>query len=240
MFCIQCKDNQCSLGDLSKITWKEYNSILSYSICNSSSTSLKERDSIEIEYLGILKNNENILIQSERDMLFCSKALGIQFGRHLLRDESIAPSFNQIIKHLTKNSEALIKCNFGEEVLSTEFKISIFLKAEHDSAEAMSHVSSIFSNFSSKTIKYISKKEAIQKFSSDLNDSSWTNFLTENPLPSSIDVTISSSEYTVQTEEYLKNSFQKLSFVSEVILPTNTDLQFLTPSKNPYFIRIRS
>ena len=59
-----CGHQECNLNDYRNGTWQTIDTIVSYKLCSGNNKLLLPSDSIQIEYLGLLKDSQNILVQN--------------------------------------------------------------------------------------------------------------------------------------------------------------------------------
>jgi len=214
---------------------------ISYSTCLSSDQKVTETDTIEIEYLGILKTGENILIQRPADSAILSYMSEAIFGKFNISDSLIPNSLKKIATSLNKNSEAIVQFDFtNSPSLTHSFIVTIYLTAETDSISAINHIKETLKTISYDSISYISKKSAIEKYKSVNEDTAWISLLEQNPLPVSADIYISSKDYSRQIGDSIRSLLVNSPNVSDIALPSDAMLNFYEGHKNRYLIRIRS
>jgi hypothetical protein len=239
-----CEQKNCKPTDYHSISWQAIDSITSFYLCSNSNTKLTSKDFIEIEYLGTLQKDENILVQKEADKAILSLLTNSQFGRFKFSDTTLAKNIRYVFDQLTTKSEATIKINLGN-IQPIEFnkKITVYFKPNIDSTTATKWINEIKTKPFVDSTYYISKDAALKSWTKDLNDSTWVKFLDNNPLPTSVDIFIRPTYFDTIFIRILKEELMKSNPVSDVVYSNimvqenlNEFTQMLT---NTYLIRVR-
>jgi hypothetical protein len=132
-----CGQKNCKPTDYHSISWQAIDSITSFYLCSNSDTKLTSKDFIEIEYLGTLQKDENILVQKEADKAILSLLTNSQFGRFKFSDTTLPKNIRYVFDQLTTKSEATIKINLGNiKPIEFDKKITVYFKPNIDSTTA--------------------------------------------------------------------------------------------------------
>jgi hypothetical protein len=226
------------------VNWKAIDSTTSFYICTNSDTKLIGNDFIEIEYLGILQTDDNVVIQREADNAIFSLFTNIKFGRFKISDTTLSKDIRFVITLLTQKSVATLKYNLGNiKPLEPDRKITVYFKSNIDSTKATKWINEIKAKPFVDSTYYLSKEAALRNWSKDV-DSTWQSFLKDNPLPTSVDIYIKRSFFDTIFVRNLKEEFMKSNVVSEVTYSSVTTTESLNGLNqmltNTYLIRLKA
>jgi hypothetical protein len=239
-----CGQKNCKPTDYHSIRWQSIDSITSFYLCSNSDTKLNSNDFVEIEYLGTLQKDDNILVQKEGDKAILLLLTNSNFGRFKLSDTTLSKNIRYVIDQLTTKSEATIKICLGNfKLIEFDKKITVYFKNNIDSTTAIKWINEIKTKPYVDSTYYISKDAALESFSKDLTDSTWLTFLKNNPLPTSVDIFIKPSYFDTIFIRKLKDELMKSNPVSDIVFSNNTAQEnlneFTQMLTNTYLIRIR-
>jgi FtsX extracellular domain len=244
-FIFSCKAPECKINNLTGIKWQYLDSNTNYCICSDPGAGVNKEDSIEIEYLGVLKNDEKILIQRTADTVLFSILSQIYFGKFRVSEIPPQSLLLNFCSKLTRNSEAILQFDFSRRLplFQPERKITVWFIGEPDSLAAMNAVLSRMPSGFYDSVNYISKAGAKKKWLADYKDSSWFSVLEQNPLPVSAEVFLKKEYYNFRTADSLKNIISNSEIISEVVFPTvlsfNIIKELAEPLKGKFYIRIK-
>ena len=223
--------------------WQPMDSMTSFYICSNSTTKLIGNDSIEIEYLGILQKDENLVIQNESDKAIFTLLTNKNYGLFKSNDTTLPKDIYFVTNQLTKNSEAIIKYRLGNiKPIEPDRKITVYFKSNIDSTKATNWINEFKKNSFVDSTYFLSKESALNNWSKD-SDTTWKSFLEENPLPSSVDIFIKQSYFDTTFIHNLEADIMKSIVVSEVSYSTLMNTESLKEinqlMNNVYLIRIK-
>ncbi len=226
------------------MNWKVIDSTTSFYICSNSDTKLIGNDSIEIEYLGTLQKDDNIVVQREADKVIFSVFTNTKLGRFKFSDTTLSKDIYFVTNQLTKNSEAIIKYNLGNiKPPEPDRIITVYFKNNTDSINATKWINEFKINPFVDSTYYLSNEAALRNWSRDV-DSTWQSFVKDNPLPTSVDIFIKQSFYNTNFIRNLKAEIMKSNVVSDVTyiseMTTESLKQFNQILTNKYLIRIKA
>ena len=244
LFCTSsCKNNTCDITDYRNGNWEIVDSAISYKLCSSDKKILSPTDSIQIEYLGILKEVQNILIQNSTDQLILTLLTDIPLGRYQQNQIISILSLSKILPSLTKNSECLVRIKLKNVQIPLFGEIlTAYFKQEADTLEIFKLNEKIAKFNFVDSVKYVSSDEALKKYS-DENDTAWKAILTNNPLPASTNIYIKKGFYSPSLKDSLSNLFSAERIVSQIIYPKANSSELFDLSeflKFPFFVKIKS
>lgn len=213
---ISCRQKNCNPTDYHSINWEIIDSTTSYFICSNSDTILNPRDFINIEYLGNLQKDENLVIQRETDIAYFALFKNVKFGRVNINDTSLPKDIRFVLNRLTKNGEATIKYDWGNnQFLPPDRIITVFFKNNVDSIAAGKWIDGIKRKPFVDSAIYLSKDAALSKWSNE-EDSNFISFLGYNPLPTSVDFFIKANRFDTAFIHGLKEELMKSAVVSDI------------------------
>ena len=201
---------------------------------------MSEKDSILVEYLGVVQETDNILVQKDEDELLFRVLFNIAFGKFPITSSPIPQSQKAILTKLNKNSQAILCYDLANFIIKPKIKIRVYFKGGIDSISAVSYIRRALNKYSFDSLRYISELNAIKEYEGDGGDTSWKSFLENSPLPSSAEFTIVGNDYTREIGENIKDSLLQTGAVSDVAFPDNSVLKFIESYKKKYYLRIRS
>jgi hypothetical protein len=216
-FCVvSCGQRNCITANYLSTNWSAIDSTKSFFICSNSSKAITNKSFIDIEYLGTLKPDENIVLQKDAEKKLFSLFTNLVFGRFSAVDKTLPSEINYVLKKMTENSTAIMKYDFASiKPFKAERKLAIYFKDNIDSAEAAIWVNKIRSEPFIDSTRYISKEEASKILSEDISD--WQSVISENPIPSSVNLFIKESSYDSSFIVTLKNRLLRDNAISDVI-----------------------
>lgn len=216
-FCFTaCGQKNCRVIDYHSINWQVIDSTTSYFVCSNSDIKLNSSNLFEIQYLGALQKEDNIVIQKEIDKEIISMFTNVRFGVFNYNDTTLSKTIRETLAYLTKNSDILIKYNLGNLTqIEPNRKLTVYFKTEIDSTTVTKWVNNIKTRPYIDSTFYLSKDAALRNWSKE--DSTWQVFLAENPMPSSVDLFIKPSFYDTVFIKALKTELMKSSVVSDVV-----------------------
>jgi hypothetical protein len=184
-------------------------------LCSSSNTSKSLSDSIEITFLGLL-NEESKLVYSPSDSIIFSEITKIHFGKFSLLNDSIPHSIRLVTNKSGNNSESLVKSKLISDPTSFLSKmVTIYFKDEVDSVEIDKWLSKKAFKIITDSVIYISKEAAQKRYDENI-DSAWHQFISTNPLPTSVELYIKESSFNQQFLNIFIRDLKKEKIVSEV------------------------
>lgn len=239
-----CRNKNCEIEDYGAIQWQMIDSATSFYLCSTSDVKLTEQDYVEVECLGQLQNETDVVALTEADKEMLAMLTGAGSGRFKITDTNLLRDTRPIIPALTKNSTALIKYDLKKmERLVPQRKITVYFNSGIDSAGATKWISEIKTRPYIDSIIYFSKDAALRKWGQGA-DSSWKAILEENPLPSSVEIFIRKEFFTTDFIEHLKPELMRTGMISEVTYPGGTIMEGLNKFKemlnNIYLVRLKT
>ena len=243
LYCTSWGQNNCK-PDYHAINWQPVDSITSFYLCSGSDTQLTSTDFVDIEYLGVLQKDENLIIQKDTDKAILSILTNAKFGRFNVNDTTLPKGIRFVLHQLMKKSKATIKYNLGKKKpFEPAEKIAVYFKDNIDSVAAAKWINGIKTKSFVDSTYYLSKDAALRNWSKDQGDSSWMAILKNNPLPSSVDIYIKARYYNAAFIRSLKEEFLKSTIVSDVaysnVLIEENVKAFNEMLTNTYLIRIK-
>ena len=151
--------------------------------------------------------------------------------------DMIQPVVDTLIKPLLKEKfpdakQGYLKINIYELYMPSELEATIFLRDDYDTSNLVKDIRTIKKIPGVTNAHYVSKEMAKEKYLTGENED-WDKILTENPLPSSIEVKIDSQKISPEYYEIFSSEIEKsVLFVSDISFPSDILKQF----KNNYFI----
>ena len=236
-----CKNNACDITDYKNGEWHTIDTIFSYKVCSQSEEKLKPDDSIRIEFLGTLKEQQNIIIQTDENLALFTLFNNVRFGKFTVKEIKSNSDINKILPLISKNSECLLKYKFRDlQLPEVNNIISVYFKRETDTNEIIKFNRRISSLNFVDSIEYISSDAAIKKWAEE-NDSTWNSFLKNNPLPTSTCIYIKKGYYNSSLKDSISVKLSAENIISEIVFPNDISSELWSFSNSlqfPFFIKI--
>ena len=239
-----CEQNNCKPTDYHSINWQPVDSTTSFYLYSNSDTKLISTDLVDIEYLGTLQKDENLIIQKENDKQMLSLLTNAKFGQFRFSDSTLPKEIRYVLNQLTKKSVATIKINLANiKPIEFDKKITVYFRNGIDSTEATKWINEIKIKPFVDSTYYLSRDAALKSFTKDLNDSTWFTLLKNNPLPTSVDIFIKPIYFDTIFIRKLKEDLMKSKSVSDVVYANNLAQENLKEVNQMltsiYLIRVR-
>jgi hypothetical protein len=241
-----CNSTDCNIDNLKSPGWRYLDSNINFKLCSNTSEKLNESDSFEIEYLGVFKEWENILIQRPGDSLYFSAKTAIRFSKVNSAEFDQPPVIIKMIQLMTKKSVALLEFDFSKDsiVFNPERKLSIWFTGQPDSITAMNCVNKCITGDEYDSIFFVSKEKAMETFNDQSNDTAWKSLLEKNPLPVSVDVYVKAKNFGSPYLDSLRARLLQSGIVADVTYPSPEYIEETRAKaqsfKRKYYIRLKA
>ena len=236
-----CKQHNCNINNYENLHWEKIDSAASVAICNNSDKEIKKDELITIEYIGELNNGK--ITKGLNEELLIEQLTKINFGTFNYGNSSFSYELKELIKSLKANSSMILKYDFGKNYsANTANKIDVFFTMNTDSTDHLKWINEIKNKEYIDSIAYISKEDAIKRYSED-NDTTWKRFIEANPLPSSAEVYLkqnyldSASYYKICEELKNENVVSEVTSLNSTMRETMRKVDLLM--KKTIFIKIK-
>jgi len=187
---ISCKSKNNLPPDFIHANWTPLDSSSSYLLYNSDEPPLTSTDSISILFEG--KQYNDSITNSSLDSLLCTTMAGFKFGKFKGDEAFISAQIKIIKSRMHRHSFAYIRWFPDTNTVNknSDLIMNIYLKKGNDSLADIKLASGISKESFVSSYEYTSNVSALKKFGDQNPDIHFKEFITENPLPASIDIAV--------------------------------------------------
>lgn len=191
---------QMTMEELKTAKWNYLNDGIQY--ININDVQINPKDSIRFIVRGVIKPGVTMFFDNYDEV-------------QPTLDSFLTPILNQKVP---ESGQGYLKLNVGWLLKPLILTAKIILRDSYDTTKLKRDINTLRNMFGVVDVTYISKEKAKQEYLSNGNED-WSNILSENPLPASIDVSFDFKKFT-------KEKYEKINQDVLVAIPDALDISF--------------